>query len=177
VFLERCINPWCKYELEFRDYATLGKSLSDGFCPLCEGHTIFGCPNCRGLDVVKHILRSEHYFLRGEFACRRCGSALNEVVKQQRLAMLIRARTCRNIEKCEPLSPREIEVVKLLAAGFCTKEIAVALSISVRTAETYRARIRTKVHAHSCVEIVHYAIRHQLLLPSDFLVPQITDKE
>lgn len=62
-----------------------------------------------------------------------------------------------------PLSPREIDVVKLLAQGNSNKEIATALFISVRTVETHRRTIHRKLGFTSLAELVRYAIRHHLL--------------
>ena len=61
-----------------------------------------------------------------------------------------------------PLTPREIEVLGLLAAGRSNKEVAAVLGMTVRTAETHRAKIMLKLGLHSLVELVHYAARHGL---------------
>jgi DNA-binding CsgD family transcriptional regulator len=57
------------------------------------------------------------------------------------------------------LSHREQEVLRFLAEGKSTKEIASILLISVRTVETYRSRLMLKLQANSMVELVHYAIQ------------------
>jgi DNA-binding NarL/FixJ family response regulator len=61
------------------------------------------------------------------------------------------------------LAPREVEVVTLLAAGRSNKEISTILKITVKTVETYRERIMTKLQIHSMNELVVYAIRNKLL--------------
>jgi DNA-binding CsgD family transcriptional regulator len=63
------------------------------------------------------------------------------------------------------ISPREGEVIKLLAQSKSNKEIAAVLGISVRTIETYRARIMLKLRVHSLSELVHYAIRNRIVEP------------
>jgi DNA-binding CsgD family transcriptional regulator len=63
------------------------------------------------------------------------------------------------------ISPREREVIKFLARSKSNKEVAAALGISVRTIETYRARIMLKLHIHSLSELVHYAIRTHIVEP------------
>lgn len=57
------------------------------------------------------------------------------------------------------LTRREAEVIRLLAGGKANKEIAVALGISVRTAEAHRANITKKLGLHSLAEVIRYAIR------------------
>jgi DNA-binding NarL/FixJ family response regulator len=63
------------------------------------------------------------------------------------------------------LSAREREVMRLLAEGQSNKEVATALALSVRTVETHRANIMRRLEITSIVELVHYAIRHQLIHP------------
>ena len=62
-----------------------------------------------------------------------------------------------------PLSHREEEVLRLLAGGRSNKEISTDLAISVRTVETYRARLMLKIHATSVVHLVQYAIRNHIV--------------
>jgi DNA-binding NarL/FixJ family response regulator len=57
------------------------------------------------------------------------------------------------------LSEREAEVLRLTAWGFGNKEIAVQLDISVKTVETYKARLAEKLQLTSRTEIVRYAVR------------------
>jgi two-component system response regulator NreC len=61
------------------------------------------------------------------------------------------------------LSPREREVLSLVAEGRTNKEIAGRLSISVRTVERYRASIMNKLGLHNRAELVAYAVRRGLL--------------
>ncbi len=61
------------------------------------------------------------------------------------------------------LTPREREIVQLLAEGKSNKEIAVVLGISVKTAETHRANIMLKLNFHSITELVRYALRNKMI--------------
>lgn len=61
------------------------------------------------------------------------------------------------------LTEREREIVQMLAEGKSNKEIANKLSISVKTVETHRATVMRKLDINSIVELVHYAIRNQLV--------------
>ena len=57
------------------------------------------------------------------------------------------------------LTPREREVLQLLAEGKTTKQIAATLKVSVKTIETYRQQIMHKLNLHSVAELTKYAIR------------------
>ena len=61
------------------------------------------------------------------------------------------------------LTPREREIVQLLAEGKSTKELAFHLNLRVKTAETYRSNIMRKLNLHSVSELVSYAVRNNLV--------------
>ncbi|HZQ23796.1 MAG TPA: response regulator transcription factor [Terriglobales bacterium] len=61
------------------------------------------------------------------------------------------------------LTPREREVVQLLAEGKSTKEVASILDLSTKTAETHRSNIMRKLGIHSVSELVLYAIRNNIV--------------
>ena len=63
------------------------------------------------------------------------------------------------------LSPREREIVQLLAEGKSNKEVATTLGISVKTAETHRAQVMRKLGFTAFSELVRYAVRNQLVQP------------
>jgi DNA-binding NarL/FixJ family response regulator len=65
----------------------------------------------------------------------------------------------------DPLTPREQEVVKLVAEGYSSKEIAEALVISEKTVERHRANILEKLDLRGRVDLTRYAIRHGLVEP------------
>ncbi len=65
----------------------------------------------------------------------------------------------------ERLSPREREHLQLIAEGKTTKEIAAALDISIKTAETHRRNLQVKLHVTSVAELTKYAIREGLTTP------------
>jgi DNA-binding NarL/FixJ family response regulator len=56
-------------------------------------------------------------------------------------------------------TPREIEIIRLLAEGKSNKEIAALLGIAVRTVETHRSNIMRKLGLHSLANLIHYAMR------------------
>jgi DNA-binding NarL/FixJ family response regulator len=61
------------------------------------------------------------------------------------------------------LTPREREILQLLAEGKSNKEVAGFLGISVKTAETHRANIMLKLDFHSITELVRYAVRNKII--------------
>ncbi len=63
------------------------------------------------------------------------------------------------------LTAREREVIQLLAEGKSNKEVAAALGISTKTAETHRTNIMRKLDFHSLSDLVRYAIRNNMLEP------------
>jgi len=63
------------------------------------------------------------------------------------------------------LTSRESEITRLLAEGKTSKEIAKILDISLKTVETHRANIMSKLGIHSVAELVRYAIRERIVEP------------
>ena len=69
--------------------------------------------------------------------------------------------------KATRITPRETEIIRLLAAGKLNKEIATLLQITVRTVETHRSKIMLKLGTHSLAELIHYALRHEMAQLND----------
>ncbi len=61
------------------------------------------------------------------------------------------------------LTPREREVVQLIAEGWTSKDIALELGLSVKTVEAHRANIMRKLDLHSVSELVRYALRNEIV--------------
>jgi DNA-binding NarL/FixJ family response regulator len=61
------------------------------------------------------------------------------------------------------LTPREQEVMRLLAEGLCSKDIGAKLFISPKTVENHRANIMSKLDLHSTMELVRYAVKLGLI--------------
>jgi DNA-binding NarL/FixJ family response regulator len=66
-------------------------------------------------------------------------------------------------------TPRQAEIIRLLAEGKANKVIADDLGITIRTVETHRAKIMQKFGLHSLAELVHYAIRQKIVTPPSSL--------
>jgi DNA-binding NarL/FixJ family response regulator len=65
------------------------------------------------------------------------------------------------------LTPREIEVLKLIASALSTKDIARKLNLSVKTVEKHRSNLMRKLDLRSSVAVTLYAIRHDYLQPDN----------
>jgi DNA-binding NarL/FixJ family response regulator len=61
------------------------------------------------------------------------------------------------------LTPRQREILQLLAEGKSSKEVAVTLDMSVKTAETHRANIMRRLNCHSVTDLVRYAVRNEII--------------
>jgi DNA-binding NarL/FixJ family response regulator len=61
------------------------------------------------------------------------------------------------------LTPREREVIQLVAEGRTTKEVATALRLSVKTAETHRTNLMRKLDLHSVADLTLYAVRNGIV--------------
>lgn len=68
-----------------------------------------------------------------------------------------------NLEEFERLTKREMQVLKLVAEGHSTKEIAARLGIAFKTAACHRSRVMAKLNAPNAAGLVHYAIRAGLV--------------
>jgi DNA-binding NarL/FixJ family response regulator len=68
-------------------------------------------------------------------------------------------------ESADPLTPRELQVVKLIAESHTTREIAETLVISEKTVERHRANVLEKLGFHDRVALTRYAIRRGLVEP------------
>ncbi|MFY9911152.1 MAG: response regulator transcription factor, partial [Candidatus Sulfotelmatobacter sp.] len=65
--------------------------------------------------------------------------------------------------KVRQLSPREREVLQLLAEGRTSRDVAVILNIALKTAETHRSNIMLKLDIHSIAKLVLYAVRNEII--------------
>jgi DNA-binding NarL/FixJ family response regulator len=70
---------------------------------------------------------------------------------------------CREEQTLNGLTPREREIVQLVAEGYCNKELATLLGLTVKTAETHRSNIMRKLDIHNAGELVLYAFRNHII--------------
>jgi DNA-binding NarL/FixJ family response regulator len=81
------------------------------------------------------------------------------------MSQLFRDVLARGEQPVDPLSPRELLVVKLIAEAHTTEQIAALLCISPRTVERHRENILAKLHMRDRVQLTRYAIRRGLVEP------------
>ena len=74
-----------------------------------------------------------------------------------------RRRRPRTPPRADGLTARERDIVRLVALGHTNREIADRLVLSVRTVETHRARVQTRLGVSSRAELVRWALEHGLL--------------
>ena len=102
------------------------------------------------VEACRATMRGEPFLYPG---------AINALIKD----FLERARSGEDVS--DPLSPRETEIVKLIAEGHTGREIAEALVISEKTVERHRSNILDKLGMRDRVELTRYAIRRGLIEP------------
>jgi DNA-binding NarL/FixJ family response regulator len=109
-------------------------------------------------DLAAHLVRAVDEVSKGKIS-------LTPKVSKIVLQGFLTAEKEPNRTGCAEIrpTPREVEIIRLLAEGKANKEVASALGITVRTVETHRANIMLKLGLHSLTELIHYAIRNDLV--------------
>jgi len=125
-------------------------------------------------QVVSEVLDAgAHGYMLKADAGRTLVDAINQILGQREFvtprmqAVAARRSTPRRetLARRTPdsLTPREREVLQLLAEGRSNKEIGTTLGMTTRTAETHREHIMSKLDLHSMSELVRYAIRNRVI--------------
>jgi DNA-binding NarL/FixJ family response regulator len=128
-----------------KDYVTAAiKSKVDGYLPK-------DIPKKMLVEAVKSVHSGERYF--------------NEAIKKLIFEDFYSSEKLKNPKKALPnqLTKRESEVLALVATGKPNKEIAEALSISVKTVETHKTHILMKLGLNNNAELVRYAIKNNII--------------
>ena len=101
------------------------------------------------IPAIKALCAGEPYF----------GSRVSRIVFDQ----YVRNANSPELASPDGLSPREREIIQLLAEGRSNKEVATSLGISVKTAETHRGTIMKKLGFNAFSELVRYAVRNHIV--------------
>lgn len=78
---------------------------------------------------------------------------------------VVQAFRSKSKKPTDPLTTRERQVLQLIAEGKSTKDVASMLGISVKTAESHRTRLMSKLDIHETASLVRYAVRRGLVRP------------
>ena len=97
-------------------------------------------------------------------AVRRGESYLDPALTRTLISDYVR-QVERGDETPDSLTDRELEVLTLVAEGMTNRQIALQLSISIKTVQTHRANLMDKLNLHDRTELVRYAIRRGLIQP------------
>jgi len=103
------------------------------------------------VEAVRATMRGEPFIHSG---------ALKALIRRQ-----LERTESRDQPAADPLTPRESEVVKLVAEGYTSKEIGAVLHIAEKTVERHRENILAKLGMRDRVELTRYAIRRGLVEP------------
>jgi DNA-binding NarL/FixJ family response regulator len=98
-------------------------------------------------------------------ACLRAG--IEDIVLKRDLTCLVPViRAALDVRAhLAKLSPRQLEVLRLVAEGLTTPEIARRLDLSAKTVETHRGEVMKRLGIHDLVGLVRYAVRRGLVAP------------
>lgn len=93
---------------------------------------------------------------------------LNEIyicdhAKERMLSFISNAQEKRNFHIRDPLTRREMEILKLICDGFSSKDISEKLFISINTVETHRKKILLKLNVKNTAGVVKYAIENHIV--------------
>ncbi len=108
------------------------------------GYLTKGCPAEELVEAIQRVMKDEHYL-----------SA--DVAQKLSLSALVNKGHASPLAK---LSPRELQVMTMIAQGRTTQQISDALFLSPKTVSTYRTRLFDKLGVSNDVELTHFALRH-----------------
>jgi two-component system, NarL family, response regulator NreC len=112
------------------------------------GYIIKDAPASQLLYAIEMVQKGERY--------------LSPVVLKQVVAGYVKNSNVPQ-SSYDRLSPREREVLKLLAEGLSVKEIATRLNLSVKTVDVHKTNLMKKIDVHDRTELIKYAIRQKLI--------------
>lgn len=128
-----------------KDYVSAAiKSGVDGYLPKDIGKDVL-------VEAIRSVYGGERYF--------------NDAIKMLIFNDFYTVEKLRNPKRVLPnqLTKREMEVLAFVASGKSNKEVAEALSISVKTVETHKTHILIKLGLNNNSELVRYAVKHNII--------------
>jgi DNA-binding NarL/FixJ family response regulator len=124
--------------------------LSEAMQVGAAGYVLKDCPSAQLLSAIRDVHQGGSY------------------LSPKMLAQLVHDfRSRSNGEECVPrsasLTPREREILKLIAEGLSVKEVASFLDLSVKTVEAHKFNLMRKLDIHNKAQLVQYAIQKKIL--------------
>jgi len=148
-------------------------------------HLLQSCPNIQVVALTRHseagyVRQLLHagargYVLKGAGAGELIdairtvaagGTYLDSTLTDRAVQAFVHGRIEKSVVAEADLSEREAEVVRLTAYGYTNKEVAAQMGISIKTADTYKARAMEKLGLHSRAALVRYALQRGWLNPT-----------
>jgi len=112
------------------------------------GYVLKDAPATHLIDAVREVHQGNKYL---------SPRVLEKVVE------VPRPRSTRQAARVDCLTPREREIVKMVAEGYAVREIAQLLSISVKTIEAHKFNLMRKLNIHNTAQLVTYAIQRKIV--------------
>src|SRR5579863_4498451 len=149
-----CSTDGCKYLFHFnRNESNQPSRLPPHLCPKCKGRVIFYCPACRWPILALPNPRHPR--------CVKCTASLRGKEGLPPYCRDIAPSSQSSLDAKNDgvtFSRRELDVIRLLAIGHSSKEVASVLGISLKTVETHGYRIMLKINTHLIDVQAHYSV-------------------
>ncbi len=117
-------------------------------------HLLKDCGKDEIIEAIYNTAKGHQFF---------CGKIIDNILKEKVIAE--DGISCDGVK----LSPREIEIIHLVAEGFSNKEIADKLFLSIHTITTHRKNIMSKLGINNTAGLVMFAIKNEIISPNKFL--------
>jgi len=115
--------------------------------------------------AMGYILKdaAAHELLQAIHAVRRGEPVLSPAITRLVIENYLRWGDLQQDDSTERLSPREREVLQLVAEGYSSKQIAEILSISIKTVQAHRTNLMSKLDLHDRADLIKYAIQRKII--------------
>jgi DNA-binding NarL/FixJ family response regulator len=120
------------------------ETVRQAFLAGAAGYVIKGAPSADLVAAIRAVARDQHYV-------------------HPKVAAVVVVDSLRWLRQADRLSPREIEVLRLVTAGHTAVETGLALGISAHTVRRHLSNMASKVGVHGRVALTRYAVEHHLV--------------
>ncbi|TMB58210.1 MAG: response regulator transcription factor [Chloroflexi bacterium] len=120
------------------------ETVRQAFLAGAAGYVVKGAPSADLIAAVRAVARNQHYV-------------------HPKVAAVVVVDSLRWLRQADRLTPREIEVLRLLTAGHTAAETGRALGISANTVRRHIANVTDKAGVHGRVALTRYALEHHLV--------------